>query len=979
GFTGLLDDGLVDELREWARPTAGPGTSGLAEYVGRAVDRWRDELDELRSRREEIEAALPHLRALAAGAGEGGDEQKAVREADAGLRYLAGRITELQEDYWIQPLELHGLLPNYTLIDDQVELDVQITWFDEDEQGFRNEPFTCTRGSARALREFAPGATFYVDGRRIQVDSVDLGSRGQHLRTWALCPECGYREDVTGGRAQPARCPRCDGTGIADTGQQYQVVELARASAQVSRDGSRIDDSDDARTVTGFTVVPMADVDPNGVAERWYCADSGFGVTYAQRLDLAWLNLGPRRPGPTRRIGGHRVEAPLFRVCESCGHLDQDSNTNSAAEHRPWCPHRNDPDEHARQIVLSRSLVTQGIVLTLPWRVVAGDLFAIPSLQAALLLGMQKAFGGSPDHLGVASVKASSGPGRPAVDALLIHDAVPGGTGYLADVARPEKLWEILARAYVAVRDCPCQDEGRLACHRCLLPHAGLQDLDMVSRLSAARSLRALLGGDVEADTPPRWRVTGDAPQVDLDDESFLEKRFRRAFTRMVEGAGGSCREQVGPRGNIITASFGPLAWRLEPQVDMLGSRPDFVLRGAGVPDLAIFTDGFAFHVAVGRLGDDAAKRQRLRDAGVPVLAVTMDDVNAFETAQAGRERLEEPFWFDEQVMGRVKALPSLGFNQSAQRAVLDGPFGILRHWMSAPGEAGDDLEAFGSAAPMCLFTRGEPCAVGDDAAMPRVALELLAGARSQGSFRGADPDVCPSSPQDPDGVRSQGPAGGVEARGPVGEAAHGSAGGAAAQGTAPDARWWRDGPLGVLVRATGDRQVRIGAVLVLDDGPEALGRPGAKRDWQRWLALSNAMALRGPAHPTWIATTGGLAAMGAQDVPTRTGAAQAGAVEGAADAALTPEWLDVQQELGAEAGFSPEFFVRLAGAGLPVPDVGEELGQGIPVDLSWPRQRVAVLLDATADDVRDLAAEGWTLVDADPQRIIDAVEEHRG
>ena len=99
----------------------------------------------------------------------------------------------------------------------------------------------------------------------------------------------------------------------------------------------------------------------------------------------------------------------------------------------------------------------------------------------------------------------------------------------------------------------------------------------------------------------------------------------------------------------------------------------------------------------------------------------------------------------------------------------------------------------------------------------------------------------------------------------------------------------------------------------------------------------------------------------------------------GAADAALTPEWLDVQQELGAEAGFSPEFFVRLAGAGLPVPDVGEELGQGIPVDLSWPRQRVAVLLDATADDVRDLAAEGWTLVDADPQRIIDAVEEHRG
>lgn len=102
-------------------------------------------------------------------------------------------------------------------------------------------------------------------------------------------------------------------------------------------------------------------------------------------------------------------------------------------------------------------------------------------------------------------------------------------------------------------------------------------------------------------------------------------------------------------------------------------------------------------------------------------------------------------------------------------------------------------------------------------------------------------------------------------------------------------------------------------------------------------------------------------------------------AAQGAADAALAPEWLDIQQELGAEAGFSPEFFGRLAGAGLPVPEVGEELGPGIPVDLSWPKQRVAVMVEPGEQDVGDLAAEGWRLLPADAAQILKAMGEHHG
>jgi hypothetical protein len=39
--------------------------------------------------------------------------------------------------------------------------------------------------------------------------------------------------------------------------------------------------------------------------------------------------------------------------------------------------------------------------------------------------------------------------------ALLIHDTVPGGTGYLAEFADHTKVWAVLAAARQIVRDCP--------------------------------------------------------------------------------------------------------------------------------------------------------------------------------------------------------------------------------------------------------------------------------------------------------------------------------------------------------------------------------------------------------------------------------------------------------------------------------------------------------------------------------------------
>ena len=64
----------------------------------------------------------------------------------------------------------------------------------------------------------------------------------------------------------------------------------------------------------------------------------------------------------------------------------------------------------------------------------------------------------------------------------MLYDAVPGGTGYLPRLADPERMRSILEAARRLISTCPCQHEGRVACHRCLLGVVDRQDYDYARR-----------------------------------------------------------------------------------------------------------------------------------------------------------------------------------------------------------------------------------------------------------------------------------------------------------------------------------------------------------------------------------------------------------------------------------------------------------------------------------------------------------------
>ncbi len=801
-FLGTFTDlpgSVADDLRAWTAAPDGPGTSAFAQHVGAASRRWRDTVEELKRREDGIDKVLPELQAKADSPAATDDDKRALRSAETARKLTSGQLAHLRGEYWIGVLEEYGLLPNYTLLDDSVTLDVGLSWTNPDTGKFQTSHERLQRGSAQAIREFAPGNRFYARGLEIAIDAVDLGVDRVAIRPWVFCPACGYAVDIgaTGVEQHPTSCPRCGSTGIGDTGQRLDVVELTHVTAEVRRDEAIISDRTEQRDSRNFAVVTAADVDPDQIEKRWFVESVGFGATFVRALDLRWVNIGLPGHGSDRTIAGAEISGALFRVCAGCGKLDTDTGRNRPHEHRPWCRYRTAVTENTTTVALSRTLRTQGLLLRLPNSVTIGDDFAVPSLAAAVLLGLREQLGGHPDHIRIEQVvDPTPTDGSENHQAVLLHDAVPGGTGYLADLADPDQLRSLLLTAWVRVRDCECQNESRLACHRCLLPFVAPRQVPRASRASAERHLRTLLAVDPDG-APSNWTITDTAPPD--TGESHLEQRFRKVLVDRLRTAGATITEIPGAYGN--TVRIHPVGqhrqWILTPQVNVENSRPDFLLStdDTGVPDVAIFTDGRIFHATVGhnRLADDAEKRRILRDTGRVVIAVTADDVAAAE-----RGTVQPPSWFRAKVVERLIAVTPFMATPAAYQRLRGGPIDWLLAWIEKPAVQDTTVVARAVAAFTSVgattvsLTEGEP---------------LFAAARAL--LLGTSPELAPGR----------------------------------------KVQVWSSGACALAVEQVGSI---MHAALVLDDRDFVLDT-GHADAWREWLRLSNALALRD--WPTVITT----------------------------------------------------------------------------------------------------------------------------
>ena len=924
-LSGVSEDALK-ALRDWVLPGHGPGTSGFAAHMHAASGRWQSMVETLRHRRTAIEEVLPELERQANSPAATDDDRRAVRSARIARKLTNGQLAHLQGEYWIGVLEEYGILPNYTLLDDSVTLDVGLSWTDPDTGTFQSEHAQFQRASAQAIREFAPGATFYARGWEIAVDAVDLGMDGEAVRPWVFCPACGFAADIElGGLARGiVSCPRCGSTAIADSGQRVDVIEFTHASAEVRRDESMISDRTDQRAYSLFQMFLAADIDPREIRNQWFVKETGLGCTYLRAMDLRWINAGLPGHGARLTIAGDERPASQFRLCSGCGKLDTDTGRNKRHEHRPWCAYRDSAIENTRDTVLTRTMRTQGLLLRLPNSVTVGDEFALPSLSAAILLGLREQIGGHPDHIRIERViDPTLSDGTQNHDGLLLHDVVPGGTGYLSELASDERLRSLLVLAWEKVRDCECRLEERQACHRCLLPFVSPGSVRLVSRASAERHLRALIGLEhdaVDASSAAPWTIEGTPPD-DTNPESHLEQRFRKVIIARLRALGATITEVPGAWGNTVkfVLTDSPRQWTLRPQVHLENSKPDFVLQSndPGLPAVAIFTDGHAFHAvpARNRLADDAEKRGILRDTGRLVLAITARDVAEAEIGVS-----TPPPWFDEDAVGGVIAQKQFMATPAAYEGLRVGPIDFIIAWVT--GASPVNREAVARGVPMLIAAHAartmQPVEV-----PVALSLEGVADARLRGAAI--------SEP-----------------------------------GSGRRVVIWQFGALAVAIEVRGSV---LDIAVVLDDRSDRLDAAHADA-WREWLRLSNALALRD--WPTIITTTTAVADDAAAGRPAKPlpGAAEQASPAETASPDWAPEWIEVHGV--AASGLERELITALATrAGVSPPAIGLEGPEGIPIDMSWPDERLAVDLPGIPDEDRaELVAAGWRFVDPDPDTI---------
>ncbi|TDD64342.1 DEAD/DEAH box helicase [Actinomadura darangshiensis] len=694
GFLALFAQGDPETgvTEEAARRLRDFAAAGLAETIAAATRVWDERLADLRARLDVIDAAIAAMI--------DSDRQQRDRrnELRAERRAVQARIGEIGRSDAHGTLVELGLLPNYSLIDTATALEATLTWEERvgDETGeapvpagrqrtdrargdrrFHSELREYERSASLALTELAPGNHFYIRGYRHEVTGLDIGTpQRPAYQQWRVCQECGYVR-TTAAAEDHSPCPRCGNERIGDSSGLHTVLIPTRVTAHDLRDDARIRDDHDDRQRRYYETAVAVDIPRGEIAPgAWRHAKRVLGVDFTRRAVIRRFNLGSLRmdrPAGDPFAGDLRRLNP-FHVCRTCGGATADGPPDrdgrltgtasgydtSRSHHRPWCPQRRGGDVEHEPLITAHELRTEALRILVP---IATTM--IPertvTFQAALMAGIARKYGGDPAHLRIVTATMPdhlhhSGHRRRF---LVLHDTLPGGTGYLHRMSTEAGFREVLQEAYEVVFHCPCaNEEGKAACHRCLLSHVRGDEFDKADRGLAVEMLTELL---------EEWETASVASTDDISlvnqVESELEARFLDALMRWARKPGSGRALSSGPRLNDrrtadlrITAGDDVVHWQVILQHTIKETRPDvYFKRLDGTPlEVAVYLDGYNYHAAphANRLAGDAAKRARLRAHGRVVFQITWDDVEQWESGQF----LESPAWIPYQGIAQGRA-----------------------------------------------------------------------------------------------------------------------------------------------------------------------------------------------------------------------------------------------------------------------------------------------------------------------------------
>ena len=541
-----------------------------------------------------------------------------------------------------------GLLPNYAFPEAGVTLQSIILKepVRSDDQARRYEavPYEYIRPAASAIFELAPGNVFYVQGRRVRIDQI--GMAASDVESWHFCDNCSYMERVTEQTAQRLSCPACASPNWPDRSLTRDLIRIAQVISTTVDRKSRSHDEKEERELEFFSRHESV-VIPQTAERRAYQIRGGqmaFGYEFISKSTLRVVNMGQTtEQTPCIRIGGRDVPAAGFSICPECGKVQLQSTDGEpeALRHDISCRNRN---RHASQgaggntaplraVFLYRELSSEAIRMLLPVSY-ADARIGMNAFAAAVHLGLKCFFHGNIDHLKGCMDDVPVPGSTIRRHYLMLYDQVPGGTGYLKQLADPASLLSVLRMALDHLERCDCAnrpDHDTDGCHRCILQFRHRRDRHPLSRRTAIHLLRAVLEHADELEPVDSLSDIDLHPQI----QSELERLFLESLKtepgallqpRVVHGRPGyrwQYQDAVWEVALQVPISTDRMGGQASNAAGALNSIPDFVfypVRPAVSRPIAVFLDGFAFHAderaGHNRIAQDVAQQQVLVHCG---------------------------------------------------------------------------------------------------------------------------------------------------------------------------------------------------------------------------------------------------------------------------------------------------------------------------------------------------------------------------
>ncbi len=640
-------------------------------------------------------------------------EMEELRQERSGLMALI-RSINAKDTYNF--LTDEGLLPNYAFPEQGIQLKSIIyrkrTTQQKGQNAFETFSFEYERPAASGLRELAPGNRFYAEGRRVQVDRIDL--KQSSVEPWRLCANCPHSEPEATAKEHSV-CPRCGSSLWIDQGRKQDLVRLHQVMAKAPDWASRITDDADEREPTFYTTQLLVDVQPDSVKDAYQIDDPEcpFGFEFISKATFRDINFGPMgQNGHPLRVAGEEVERPGFVLCRHCGKVQKQNGT---IDHAYGCPAKDKESDanFVRSVFLYREFTSEAIKILLPVSGYEASRQRLDSFVAALQLGLRHHFGGSAyaiDHLQTTVSQEPVPDSSLRKQYLVLFDTVPGGTGFLKQLMRSESMFNVLDKALETLNKCSCQhDPEKDGCYNCLLAYRNSYSMPTTSRLTGINMLSSILASKNTLRQVPNLQNI----RVDGLGESELEALFLEGIRRLKrQDWTVDLRKEVirAKPGNFL--HIGEQAYEVEPQVELgtadgviVPSRADFVIWPArssqeGKP-VAVFTDGLSFHRT--RMGRDMAQRMALILSGrFLVWSLGWKDVHA--QVKGKQERVADLLHPKDSRMGRkqfVQLLSKLGLEGCRELHTRDS-FTLLAQYLTTPKPK--DMQKYALAQAVSLL-----------------------------------------------------------------------------------------------------------------------------------------------------------------------------------------------------------------------------------------------------------------------------------